>query len=255
MGSLRRVWQKVRWSLGQDGLIGSVMQVLRRLLRPKGAAKPAVHPFDEQYGTETSGLISGGALSSGHGHDQFSTAYYGVAPSRMRDALARWSTTPGTRSVEDYAFVDIGSGKGRAMMLASELPFREVVGVELNAGLAKVAENNLKLWKEQGSAVSSMRQMHGDALAVDLPAGPLLIFLYNPFHAAIMRQLLQRLDTLVEERLGEIDVLYVVPQQEAVFTEFPNFELLWSDKIWMSEDDAAADLVSSPDERCSLYRR
>jgi SAM-dependent methyltransferase len=255
MESLRRVWQKVRWSLGQHGLRGTVRQALRRVFRPRGATKPAVHPFDEQYGTETSGLISGGALSSGHGHDQFATAYYGVSPSRMRSALAQWSATPGTRPVEEYTFLDIGSGKGRALMLASELPFREVIGVELNAGLAQVAEKNLKLWQEHGRSVSPMRQIRGDALAVDLPQRPLLIFLYNPFHAPMMRRLLERVNALAGNRRGGIDVLYVVAQQDAVFAEFPNFELLWSDKIWMSEQDAAADLVSSPEERCSLYRR
>ena len=57
------------------------------------------------------------------------------------------------------------------------------------------------------------------------------------------------------DRGGEIDLLYVVPQQETVVAEFPKFELLWSERIEMSEMDAAADHVSSPEDRVSLYRR
>jgi hypothetical protein len=141
------------------------------------------------------------------------------------------------------------------MMLASELGFREVVGVELNAGLTAVAEENLALWREAGRAVSPMRVVHGDALSLDFPEGPLLIFLYNPFLAPMMRRLLERVDAVGGERRGEIDLLYVVPQQEAMFAEFPGFELLWSERIGMSAVDATADHVSSSEDRVSLYRR
>jgi len=229
--------------------------MLQRATGPSGVERPAVHPFDVEYGTETSGLVSGGGLFSGHEHDRFSVAYYGMSPSRMRKALERWRETSGTRAVEEYSFVDIGSGKGRAVMLASELPFREVVGVELNASLHDVAEKNLKRWREAGRAVCPVTLVQSDALSLSLPEGRLLIFLYNPFLAPMMRRLLARVDAVGKDRRGEIDLLYVVPQQEAVFAEFPQFELLWSERIGMSEVDAAADHVSSPEDRVSLYRR
>ena len=170
-------------------------------------------------------------------------------------ALAEWRETLGTAGVGEYTFVDIGSGKGRAMMLASELPFREVLGVELNANLYQVAEKNLEMWRGSGRAVSPMRLVQGDALGLSFPEGRLLIFMYNPFLAPMMRRLLERVDAVAGGRRGEIDLLYVVPQQEAVFAEFPEFKLLWSERIGMSEVDAAADHVSSPEDRVSLYRR
>ncbi len=255
MTSLRRAWRKLQWSLEKRGVRGTIRQALQRSIEPRGGERPALHPFDAEYGTETSGLISGGELSSGHEHDRFSVAYYGISPSRLRRALGRWRETPGSAAVEEYTFVDMGSGKGRAMMLASELGFREVIGVELSAGLAEVAEANLRLWREAGRAVSPMRLVLGDALELDLPRGRLLIFLYNPFLAPLMRRLLKRVDGVAEDRRGEIDLLYIVPEQEAVFAEFPRFELLWTEWIGMSAEDAAADLVSSPGDRCSLYRR
>jgi SAM-dependent methyltransferase len=235
--------------------MGTARQAIQRTLGPRGATKPALHPFDDEHGTDTSGLVSGGGLFSGHEHDRFSVAYYGVSPSRMRRAVAQWRETPGTADVSEYTFVDIGSGKGRAMMLASELPFREVVGVELSASLYQVAEKNLEMWRESGRALSPMRLVQGDALGLRLPEGRLLIFMYNPFLAPMMRRLLERVEAAAGGRRGEIDLLYVVPQQEAVFGEFPGFELLWSERIGMSEVDAAADHVSSPEDRCSLYRR
>jgi SAM-dependent methyltransferase len=255
MKNFRGAWRKFIWSLGQRGVRGTARQLLQRAMGRRGAEKAAVHPFDAEYGTETSGLLSGGGLASGHEHDRFSVAYYGISPSRLRLAIERWRATPGTAAVEEYSFVDIGSGKGRAMMLASELGFREVVGVELSARLHAVAEKNLELWRASGRAVSPMRQVQGDALGLSLPEGRLLIFLYNPFLAPMMRRLLERVDAVAGDRRGEIDLLYVVPQQEAVFAESPRYELLWSERIGMSETDAAADHVSSPEDRVSLYRR
>jgi hypothetical protein len=66
---------------------------------------------------------------------------------------------------------------------------------------------------------------------------------------------LERVDAIAGDGGREIDLLYVVPQQEAVFAEFSQFELLWSERIGMSAVDAAADHVSSPEDRVSLYRR
>src|ERR1700678_467975 len=141
------------------------------------------------------------------------------------------------------------------MMLASELPFREGVGVEWGGSLYQETGKNLEIWPESGGGLDPMRLAQGDALGLGLPEGLLLIFMYNPFLAPMMRRLLERVEAAAGGRRGEIDLLYVVPQQEAVFGEFPGFELLWSERIGMSEADAAADHVSSPEDRCSLYRR
>jgi SAM-dependent methyltransferase len=89
----------------------------------------AVHPFDERFGVDTSGLIY--ELASGHQNDAYNNGYFAVAPSvfhsvmqAVRDRLAL--------DYRRFSFVDVGSGKGRALLLASDYPFREIIGVELS---------------------------------------------------------------------------------------------------------------------------
>src|ERR1035437_8517938 len=108
------------------------------------------HPFDEQFGVRTSGLVAGRHLKSGHAHDRHTTAYYGVAPSVLLALVRRWQKSrPGLR-LEEVSFIDVGAGMGRAMLLAAELPFSRVVGVELNPALARIAKKNLTLWRASG---------------------------------------------------------------------------------------------------------
>ena len=91
------------------------------------------HPFDLEYGVRTSGLVAGRNLKTGHRHDRHSTAYFGVAPSVLKSLLKRWARTAPAAPIEQFKFIDVGAGMGRAALLASELPFREVVGIEVNS--------------------------------------------------------------------------------------------------------------------------
>src|SRR6516225_2482490 len=98
------------------------------------------HPFDREHGVDTGGLIYADGLSTGHEHDRHSAGYYATAPSLFRGSVELWRETL-TRTgcaLEDYTLVDIGCGKGRVLMLATEYTFREIVGIELNPGLVKI---------------------------------------------------------------------------------------------------------------------
>ena len=50
----------------------------------------------------------------------------------------------------DYArftFIDFGCGKGKVLLLAAELPFQRIIGIEFSPALARVAEENLKSYR------------------------------------------------------------------------------------------------------------
>ncbi len=179
MATFAGVVRKVRWSLAQRGFGGTLRFALGRL----GAtddAKPKVHPFDLRHGVETSGLIGGADLTTGHAHDVYNTAYYGMSPSRFWGAMERWKALPPQAASESYTFLDLGCGKGRAVLMASELPFREVVGVELNPELARVADENVHRWKAAGKSVSPVSIVCSDATEIALPEGPCLLYLLTP---------------------------------------------------------------------------
>jgi SAM-dependent methyltransferase len=93
----------------------------------------------------------------------------------------------------DATFVDIGSGKGRVVLLAAMRRFREVVGVELSPVLHRIAGRNLDIVQASGALVSPARLTLGDATELDVPHGPLIAYLYHPFREPIAAVVVDRI--------------------------------------------------------------
>jgi len=223
------------------------------------------HAFDKAAGVQTSGLVSGRNLAAGHPHDRHNTAYYGVAPSIFHALIERWRNTPLVAPIENYTFIDFGAGMGRAMLLAAELPFREVIGVELNPDLVRIAEKNLSTWQAIGRAQCPMKIHQQEATTFEFPATPCVAFLFNPFGGTVLRRLNASIAKAFQARPGELDLLYVNHEFEKVMQQNPGYTQLFSGDIFKSAEDEVADrtiLQNQPDgeyaaseyESCSIYR-
>ena len=81
---------RVRGRMEISGLNSKTAEVRRLLPGLKVGEGFTRHPFDLEFGVRTSGLVAGRHLKSGHRHDRYATAYYGVAPSVFRALVARW---------------------------------------------------------------------------------------------------------------------------------------------------------------------
>ena len=252
--------------VGAEERVNTVQAAKRGRLLPGLKVKEGFtrHPFDLEFGTRTSGLIAGRHLKSGHRNDRHSTAYYAVAPSVMRELVVRWRRSRPVAPIDEFTFVDLGAGMGRAMLLASEYRFRSVVGVELNPTLARIARKNTALWRAAGRALAPMRVVCGDAVEFKFPAGPCVAFLFNPFNAQVMRRLLM-LATSFAGRPGQLDILYANNEQEKVLERQAGFVRLFKGQVSRSRADAIADhkiLANQPEgeyassnwEDCSVWR-
>ena len=109
---------------------------------------------------------------------------------------------------EDFTFVDFGSGKGRAVLVASRYPFRKVVGVEYSAQLSDIARHNVSRFPKAEKRCKEVELVCADAARCPIPQGPLVIYLYNPFGKAVMTQLVQNVSASIQEDPRRILVLY-----------------------------------------------
>jgi len=226
------------------------------------------HPFDEAYGTQTSGLVLGQHLATGAPNDKHSTAYYGIAPSVLEQLCAIWrGANLGGGLVappQDYSFLDIGAGMGRGLLVASRLPFREVTGIELHPTLCATAQKNIRLWEKAGRARCPMKVVCQDATSFQFPRNPTVAYLFNPFRAPVLKALLRQMEKQFATRPGQLDLLYANDECVEVLESNPRWKLLWRGLIPLSPEDEAADktILNQPngeyawstEEPCSLWR-
>jgi SAM-dependent methyltransferase len=228
-----------------------------------------IHPFDTMHGVDTSGLVPAKHLVTGHANDEHVTAYYGVAPSILRSLIDTWRELVPPDPISSYTFIDIGAGKGRGLLVASEYRFRRVIGIELNPALAGVARRNVERWVEAHAGdptakdLAPIEVLEQDALEFEFPATPVLLFLFHPFEAPVLRQLLRRIETQFAGRPNRLDLIYVNAECADVLDRNPAFAQLFLDNVKMTPEDHAADLEaiarqkeygSTGDEECAIYR-
>jgi SAM-dependent methyltransferase len=216
----------------------------------------ALHPFDLKYGTDTGGYLRPDEIGSGGIHDAMNNGYSAVAPSVFREACRRWRETllSSAARLEAYTFVDVGAGKGRALLLAAELPFRKVIGVELDEALARIAQRNVTLWKRLARQRAKIRVIHEDAAEFRWPRTPLLVYLNNPFDCVLVELLASRIAAAAASGPSLVDILYVNPACANTLTRSGAFKLVWDAQIQMDEADQLADPYGATSDRLSAFR-
>jgi SAM-dependent methyltransferase len=120
---------------------------------------------------------------------------------------------------ERFTFVDIGSGKGRALLLAAEYPFRRIVGVELLRDLHEIAVGN-------AAHDGRIELVCGDAAGFVFPREPLVVYFFNPLPQAGLRKVVRNLEHSVRESPRPVYVIYINPVYERTAFASSAFEKL-----------------------------
>ena len=119
---------------------------------------------------------------------------------------------------ENFTFVDLGSGKGRTLLMASDYPFRRIVGVELIEELHRVAEENITKYQNPAQRCRKIESVCADAREYDLPSEPLVLYLFNPLPEPALVEVLQRLEKSMAESPRPLWIAYHNPQLERVLS-------------------------------------
>jgi SAM-dependent methyltransferase len=106
--------------------------------------------------------------------------------------------------LQDFTFIDLGSGKGRVLLMASDYPFKRIIGVEFMPELHRVAEKNITGYSNDRQGCRQIETLCMDARDFQFPDDPLVIYLFNPFSEATFAQVLENLRHSVEQTLRPI---------------------------------------------------
>jgi len=119
----------------------------------------------------------------------------------------------------EFTFIDLGSGKGRTLLMASDYPFRRIVGVELLPSLDQIAQQNLAQYHSESQKCFAIESTCADATTFDLPTTPLVIYLFNPFPEPGLRRALTKLKNSLLTKPRPIYVLYHNPLMESLLNQ------------------------------------
>lgn len=117
---------------------------------------------------------------------------------------------------QDFTFLDLGSGKGRTLMMAADYPFAKIIGVELLPALDAIAKENLRSYKSESQKCFTLESICADATLVPLPPSPLVVYLFNPFPSDGLERTIAGLEKSWREHPRKIFVLYHNPLLEDV---------------------------------------
>jgi SAM-dependent methyltransferase len=215
---LKTVVPRIRKSIEERGLLvslsRSVLLPLHLLREYRETRSPHVpqeaSAFDREYGVETDGEIEDWTYLSDleipspnwiHGNN-----YAPVWPEQFRTAL---TTVP--LRYEDYVFVDFGSGKGRALLLASEYPFKRIVGVEFSPELHAAAQRNISKYQSPRRKCAVVESMCADFLEFPLPLEPSVLFFFDPCDRSLLARMMARLSQSLKAHPRDLYLIYIAP--------------------------------------------
>ena len=196
----------------------NAVHAVRSLTPTARADRQADRAFDRRWGTDTSTGVSARALGFDAAQIDQCRRYDPSREAMVRDPVAALQLHPA-----QWDFIDFGAGKGRAMMLAMEMGFASVTGVELSDRLCAIARANIARFADLSGTTTPAQVIAGDATMV-APAGrQILAYFYNPFGATIMTAVRGRLEAALRDGAARVTVIYANPEHAEVFADAPGW--------------------------------
>jgi SAM-dependent methyltransferase len=121
----------------------------------------------------------------------------------------------------EFIFIDVGSGKGRALLMAADFPFRRILGIELLPELHHIAQENINKFVSESQQCFAVESVCADAREFLFPSSPTLLYLFNPLPEAGLRQLVANLEKSLHENPRPVYLLYHNPLLDHVLAQSP----------------------------------
>jgi SAM-dependent methyltransferase len=168
--------------------------------------------FDRRYGIDTYRIVQVADLGINSAAQASAHYYEPVWAGALERILAELPT-----AVDGFTFLDLGSGMGRAVFVALGFPFKRAIGVEISQKLHEAALENRRRYRNAERRCPTCEFHLGDATQFDWPAGPLVIFLCNPFGADPMQAIVAKAAAWLGSNPHDLYVIYYHPVYRALW--------------------------------------
>jgi len=189
------------YSLRRDGLL-QTLAIMGSVIADTG--------FDFRYGTDTARRIPRQQIVT-DSENIVHCVNYGASKAMPFMKLMRRLKLP-----KEGVFVDLGSGKGRALMLATKYGFRRVVGIEFSGDLCRLARLNLQKFAAKCPSLSEVEIIESDVTKYQMRGDETVFFMLDPFNAPVLTEVLRNIRMSVEKHPRTVWLIYSVPREQHI---------------------------------------
>jgi SAM-dependent methyltransferase len=211
---------QVNGPLGTLRLAAEKMRYYGRRLSALGVSSlPAVSTFDQKWNVQTDGNEDLSELQVVDKTNYLLGNRYQPTAPEMFDRILHSYPLP----YEECIFIDCGSGKGRVLLLASEFPFRRIIGVEFASDLTDIAQANIRAYNSPTQKCKHLEAVCADATTFPFPPLPTVLYMANPFEGEVMMKFLRHVENSLIETPRTFFVLYRNPKYANLWDESKHF--------------------------------
>lgn len=215
-------------AIDYDWVIGFLLGRINNEADHKMRSREQKDDFDSRFNTVTGVILSQYELPDEVTVERYeSSNRYNPSPIASVEMALGKLPEYGVR-YEDFVFIDIGSGMGRNLLLASAYPFREIIGVELSAYLHSVAGDNIARYRSPDIRCSNFRLECVNATEFLFPEENMVLYFWLPFDENVAKLFLQKLESFLRAHpvrclLVFLEVSYTCLDQSEVFKKIDWF--------------------------------
>jgi len=175
--------------------------------------------FDLQYGTDTRKRVYLKDLSDVDDERARLGNMYQAVSRLIFASVMRQLKTQHAYALERQIFLDLGCGKGRALILALNAGFRKVIGVELSETLCGVCRSNVERYRRRRPGKGTARVVCADVSDYAIPDDVTFLFFANPFGRHVFEKVFIQVEQTLQRNPRALTFVYVNPEQGAIFAE------------------------------------
>jgi len=118
-------------------------------------------------------------------------------------------------------FIDLGGGKGFAMMLSASYSFRQVRGIEFSKSVFDVALQNFQNFNSP-----KIQVIYGNAAEYTDLDDVNYFYFFNPFGPKVLKAVLQNIDASLQHKPRPAWLIYNNPVHSVVLEEFTSWKVM-----------------------------
>lgn len=130
--------------------------------------------------------------------------------------------------VKQLPFIDYGCGKGRALFVAEQCGFTNLIGLDIALELITLANENKDVY-HKANPKSQIHFTFCDAVMYEIPPDASVFYFFNPFGPDILKKVIANIRESVKLYPRTVYIIYLNPKYKEVFEE-SGFKVFYTKK-------------------------